>query len=1092
MIVIFLVDTSASMNQKFSSGMSALECTKSGIEHLIKHLPHVKPAEKHNDKFMLVTYEEGPGCVRSSLKDPLPHLIKELKILNATDMSNPGASLSTVFDLLNVYRVYHGIDTPASGRFPATIEPTIILWFTDGGKQSSPAGALDRLNIPGITFAGVDYYHEPFRWDQRLYTIFLEPNAEMVDPQLSVLSTVMGGTSYRVRTLRHMLQAMDCMLGISKIPPTQFSPQALLHIYGVVVNFEDLIADPRRPNTANHHQLIYVNPSWLNPQSRHPGFFPIPEPFWPELDAQRIPTRNAQPTLHYHTKDEKRVDIPEGFPFDKYVVAPCPMTQELLTRPSESCWPVYVKNSYKTEGFGFPFAFLRANTNKTAVTLTVVAYNYPALFTLMVNLYSLPDRTPTPAWLRDFSEYLSHTPSYYYTPLRNALKRMGIVNIIPSDQGMLSPAVLKIISKNKIQAKSELDRLLSAEPSLTVDPVGLKKKTLCTNAFDVPRSELISVLSDLKRSFFKELQLRPASALATSSPDMAQKSIISGSSRAIDARLDLFADSDDLHSLPIADMGIYQDRMQKIQQENLRDPFRDEESAKSLQRTMFGNPYKQDKKVSIDEEDEASAADSSISSNSTSSGSSWSSILGRKRKPRRRSVSSSHFPIEKIPSLAQGGRSISGKVQLVSFGPSGTRTVLPPILKVLVEDGSGKPQSSSYPTDTLSRHLGMHDGEDEDEEEDDFRRAMFNSDEMEMDGDDEAARLRADTPMPGGIGLDDDDVEMEDMQCAQEMIPAPIISISLDDIATDNAGLSFAGKGKTASDLLASQEYEKHRQGVEDDLQQLNGTAIPIFDSLVYDPTALMELQSIPHMIPERTPSGAAALQMHANESLSSSPSLQDNSDVEAHAKNTDVMLGTNSNPHDLMPIPILRPPSEDVNRADANAPALTEAMRGPNSSVIGSKLDHADPSISDGLRRSSATSGEASDMSTNNMEIERTSAVPNTEASMEPRTEPSHTIRDQQVRSASFSAVPNSMSTGTSVMMDNTPLEYKHAMVRQIKMSPKFYNEAAILDMVWKVNAASNWTKEQKRIALSGCLVLAKGLRRVAVVSALESLRNK
>jgi hypothetical protein len=37
-------------------------------------------------------------------------------VLKAEDMSNPGASLSTIFDVLNVYRVYHGIDTPASVR----------------------------------------------------------------------------------------------------------------------------------------------------------------------------------------------------------------------------------------------------------------------------------------------------------------------------------------------------------------------------------------------------------------------------------------------------------------------------------------------------------------------------------------------------------------------------------------------------------------------------------------------------------------------------------------------------------------------------------------------------------------------------------------------------------------------------------------------------------------------------------------------------------------------------------------------------------------------------------------------------------------
>lgn len=98
--------------------------------------------------------------------------------------------------------------------------------------------------------------------------------------------------------------------------------------------------DPRRPNTVNHHQLVYIPPGWLTPQNRHAGFFPIPEPYWPDTEATRLPTRNAQPTVHFHTKEEKSIDIPEGFPYDKYGVAPCPMTQELLTRPPGTCWPV--------------------------------------------------------------------------------------------------------------------------------------------------------------------------------------------------------------------------------------------------------------------------------------------------------------------------------------------------------------------------------------------------------------------------------------------------------------------------------------------------------------------------------------------------------------------------------------------------------------------------------------------------------------------------------------------------------------------------------------------------------------------------------
>ncbi|KAF9312532.1 Integrator complex subunit 6 [Podila horticola] len=998
MIVIFLVDTSASMNQKFSNGMSALECTKSGIEHMVKHLPQVKPADKHNDKFLLVTYEEGPGCIKSSFKDPLPHLIKELKVLKAQDMSNPGMSLSTVFDLLSAYRVYHSIDTPGSGRFPGSIEPCVILWFTDGGKQSSAAGVFERLNIPGITSAGADYYHEPFRWDQRLYTIFLEPNSDVIDPQLSILSNVMGGASYRVRTVRHMLQAMDCMLGISKIPPTQYSPQAVLHIYAIVINFEDLIVDPRRPNTVNHHQLVYIPPGWLTPQNRHAGFFPIPEPYWPDAETTRLPTRNAQPTVHFHTKEEKSIDIPEGFPYDKYGVAPCPMTQELLTRPPGTCWPwiysisaqVYIKNSYKTEGFGFPFGFLKANTHKNAVTLTVVAYNYPALFTLLVHLNSLPNRMPNQEWQQDFKEYLSHTPSYYHTPLRNALRRMNINNVMPADQGSLNQVISRQLGKNKLQAKTELDRLLSAEKADVNELLLSKKKVLSSNPFDALRSNSIAMLNDLKRPFFKALQ-------ASTTTQMVKNGSKNGSSQFAQSRfgaprMDMTMDSDDLHSLPIADMGIYQDRMQKLQQETLRDPFRDEESVKSQQRTMFGNPYKQDKKVPIDEEDEASAADS-VSTNSSISGSSWSSILGRRRKPRRRSVSPAHFPVERVPSLSHGDRAVSGKVQTISLGPAGAPGSLP-MLRIMVQESFGKSAFTDDESEGLIRPIGMHDGEDEDEEDDDFRRAMFNSDEMEMDVDDEA-RLRADTPMPGGIGMDDDDEDMEDLQRAQDNIPPPIIPVSLDDI--EDAGMRFPEKDGSVSsmDHMMDEDYDKHRQGIKRDLEHLNGSASPVFESLVYDPNSLMELQISPH----------------------------------AEWKPITIITG---HPH----IALKR---------------WTRWIYGVNSIVFKSG-PHADTHPPTALRKF--------DFYYKRCHIK--------------------TDRDILERSCQECSAKKS------------PSEFRIALVKQLRMPPRSYDERTVVSMVRKVEGADNWSLVEKRRVLVGCRDIAIGLRRAAVASVLDLVDDK
>ncbi|KAG0056623.1 Integrator complex subunit 6 [Gryganskiella cystojenkinii] len=1069
--------------------MSALECTKSGIEHLIKHLPQVKPIDKHNDKYMLVTYDDGMACIKSSLKDPLSHLVKELKLLRANDLSNPGASLSTIFDFLNAYRVHNGLDTPATGRFPGTIEPTIILWFTDGGRQASSTVPLERLNIPGITTAGVDYYHEPFRWDQRLYNIFLEPNTDMVDQQLGLLSTVMGGARYYVRTLRHMLQAIDCMLGISKIPPTQYSPQAVLHIYGVVVNFEDLIVDPRRPNTVNHHQLVYVNPTWLN-APRHSGFFPIPEAYWPESEGQRLPTRNAQPTLHYHTKEEKSVEIPEGFPYDKYVVAPSPMTQELLTRPPGSCWPVYVKNSYKTEGFGFPFGFLRASTQKNAVTLTVVAYNYPALFTLLVHLNST-GRTPTAEWLRDFEEYLSHTPSYYITPLKNAFKRMGIFNITSLEQGgASSQGISKILAKNKMQAKTDLERFTVSESHLPADPVSSKKKTLCANAFDVPRSELVSVLTELKRAFFKDLQLiAPTSTIASVIDSPLPLSLTapkhSATAKAARSRLESLMDSDDLHSLPIADMGIYQDRMQKIQQENLRDPFRDEETSKSLQRTMFGNPYKQDKKVSIDEEDEASAADQSVSSTGTSNGSSLSSLLGRKRKPRRRSVSPSHFQIEKIPSLTPGDHAITTKIQTVSLGAVSAEFHAP-ALGIVIKDSSGKAPATN---DLPDRHMVMHDGEDEDDEDDDFRRAMFNSDEMELDGDDEAARLRADTPMPGGMGLDDDDEEASDLQHAQDMIPPPLTNVSMEDIQAELTGGS-APHQRPLTDSLEDDGYRKHREDVEQDLKHLQGTSSPVFESLVYDPSALMKLQSIPQMFPSLE-------QMTLAE-----PRLDQDLTTTTEQQGTTIKSSQGRSDHEqpgLIPIPYLLPSGTGDESNTLSSAFISDSQRhreqaptsagqptsedwemdhgGDEDSVEISNYPTSTLAVGEGLGTSLSSTGQLQ--------------APSLIAITTPGESPPRV--DSAPPEQSSRAAPELYQNGElQRRMARTPLEFKNRLLKEMKKTKTDYNEGSILEQIVRLDSATNWTKEQKKQAVAGCSHFARALRREAVAMSLELLLQK
>lgn len=477
-------------------------------------------------------------------------------------------------------------------------------------------------------------------------------------------------------------------------------------------------------------------------------------------------------------------------------------------------------------------------------------------------------------------------------------------------------------------------------------------------------------------------------------------------------------DSDDLHSLPIADMGIYQDRMQKLQQENLRDPFRDEESVKSMQRTMFGNPYKQDKKVPIDEEDEASAADS-VSTNNSTSGSSWSSILGRRRKPRRRSVSPAHFPAERIPSLSHGDRAVSGKVQTISLGPVGAPGSLP-MLKIMVQESFGKSAFTDDESEGLIRPIGMHDGEDEDEEDDDFRRAMFNSDEMEMDVDDEA-RLRADTPMPGGIGMDDDDEDMEDLQRAQDNIPPPIIPVSLDDI--EDAGMRFPEKDGSVSsmDHMMDEEYDKHRQGIKRDLEHLNGSATSVFESLVYDPNSLMKLQSIPKMLPERGQSGSVPLQNGSqHHSLQDIPILPTSTGLDGS-----VASMASSSSLGLMPIPILLPPSE-------SSTSTTTPTSKPTEIPLNDQAKKATPPEvkleQDDLVMAASTAF------VNPPSVKLNGKLPTSSISAG-----SSPISSQGLAPPVLARPQQATSTGlTNDAMTESPSEFRIALVKQLRMPPR------------------------------------------------------
>ena len=76
MLITFIVDTSASMNQRTNySGMSLLDCAKAAIEHFVK-IRSRDPATQRGDRYFLVTCEEGLGAIKVQLEAKLIYIFR--------------------------------------------------------------------------------------------------------------------------------------------------------------------------------------------------------------------------------------------------------------------------------------------------------------------------------------------------------------------------------------------------------------------------------------------------------------------------------------------------------------------------------------------------------------------------------------------------------------------------------------------------------------------------------------------------------------------------------------------------------------------------------------------------------------------------------------------------------------------------------------------------------------------------------------------------------------------------------------------------------------------------------------------------------
>ncbi|XP_017926796.1 integrator complex subunit 6 isoform X2 [Manacus vitellinus] len=488
--------------------------------------------------------------------------MNELKNLQAEGLTTLGQSLRTAFDLLNLNRLVTGIDNYGQGRNPFFLEPAIIITVTDGSKLTTTSGIQEELHLPlNSPLPGSELTKEPFRWDQRLFALVLRlpgitaPESEQMtgvpvdDSAITPMCEVTGGRSYCVCSPRMLNQCLESL--VQKVQS------------GVVINFEKAGPDPSPVDDGqveisrpfgpqpwhSCHKLIYVRP---NPKTGVPiGHWPVPESFWPDQNSPTLPPRTSHPVVKFSCTDCEPMVI-DKLPFDKYELEPSPLTQFILERKSpQTCWQVYVSNSAKYSELGHPFGYLKASTALNCVNLFVMPYNYPVLLPLLDDLFKVHKAKPTLKWRQSFESYLKTMPPYYLGPLKKAVRMMGAPNLIADNvEYGLSYSVISYLKKLSQQ--------------------DLKPQTF-RNAYDIPRRNLLDQLTRMRSNLLKST-----------------RKFLKGQ------------DEDQVHSIPIAQMGNYQEYLKQIPS-----PLRELDPDQPRRLHTFGNPFKLDKKgMMIDEADE--------------------------------------------------------------------------------------------------------------------------------------------------------------------------------------------------------------------------------------------------------------------------------------------------------------------------------------------------------------------------------------------------------------------------------------------------------------------------------------------------------
>ncbi|KAF0743044.1 hypothetical protein Ae201684_002103 [Aphanomyces euteiches] len=531
------------MGQRSACGMTLMDFAKSVVETMAKKLLARTQNRMNYMHFMLVTFSGVVVGMENSTNREM--FYRELKYLEPRDLSDVGTALSTAFDLINRERAKIFCDNYGLGRLPYNAHMTHIVLVTDAGAITTVDGVQNELVVPPTSLSAVDLTRQPFRWDQRLFTVAVQLSADssvsskappINPPFYSSLCEETGGVVHLFNNGRVTKAAVEKEVDIiiGRMKP------------GVLVRF---VCDPSGSVTAaSDSETFGMTKNLLSTATtvNREFVWPIPESFWVDRATTSLPLRDAHPTITFKRTVESQAESATNqmvletlkFPADSYLVEsvlnPLP--------PRSSRWMVYMVGSRGDGRLGEPFGFLRTTVSNglSSTRLIVLPNNYPVLFSLLVdaarqhsanpnpnpaNPWHFQSKTMTASWRDAFSTYLSTIPIYYHAPLKKVLRRYNLHELVPeAADGGRSYQVTNQVARLKDIAMTESEKQppsstrsnsnhSSPSSSAPNSPFNVKKTvTVSQNVMQISPADLVNLYAKQKLALVSHKPDTPFSA----------------------------------------------------------------------------------------------------------------------------------------------------------------------------------------------------------------------------------------------------------------------------------------------------------------------------------------------------------------------------------------------------------------------------------------------------------------------------------------------------------------------------------------------------------------------------------------------------